>query len=308
MPASISGGIGLPGSMPATGGIVRPGSGMAGTGMRLPGGITVWSGSVKRPALRPITTPKTTRTRAPPTSAAGWRSRPRPAGGAGATAGCRLGRRRCRAQRIERAEDLRRAALVARAQRLVVVVGQMPGFVVEGELAERAIDGRLLLAELEGGVPRGDPAGGIALAPARHERPEDEGEGRDDDQGDGDGLGRAHRFISFISRWMRAFIAWAALTGSSRSSHGGCALSSPGPRSPVHLVDLTVDARPHRLVHGNGGCGRAAGRSPGPAAHEDRQHDEARRASPANGTIQTSRLKPWRGGARRIQSPYLSTK
>jgi hypothetical protein len=81
------------------------------------------------------------------------------------------------------------AAFVARAQRLVVVVGQMPGFVVEGELAERAIDGCLLFAELEGGVPRCGPAGGIALAPASHERPEDEGERRDDDHGDGDDLG-----------------------------------------------------------------------------------------------------------------------
>ena len=35
-----------------------------------------------------------------------------------------------------------------------------------------------------------------------------------------------------------------------------------------------MDARPHRLVHGNGRWGRAAGRPPGPAAYEERQHDE----------------------------------
>jgi hypothetical protein len=95
-------------------------------------------------------------------------------------------------------------------------------------------------------------------------------------------LGRAHRFISFISRWMRAFIAWAALTGSSSStvdarlhrlgrahrfisSISRWTRSSPGPRSPDHRSsrggcafiawaaltgssrDLAVDARLHHL-------------------------------------------------------------
>ena len=233
--------------------------------MRLPGGIAVWSGSVKRPALSPITTPKTRRTRAPPTSAAGWRRGPgRP--GARARRGPLAAGGRGRAERVERAEDLRGPALVARAQRLVVVVGQMPGLVVEGELAERAVDGGLLLAELEGGVPRGDPAGGSALAPARQEGPEDEGEGRDDDQRDGDGLGRAHR-ISPIS----------AIDAVGILDLARCALSSSGPRSAVHLVRSRGAMRAaHRLVHGPAGR-RHAGRSPGPAAHEDRQHDEARR-------------------------------
>ena len=30
--------------------------------------------------------------------------------------------------------------------------------------------------------------------------------------------------------------------------------------------------------------------------------------APAKGTTHTSRLKPWRGGASRIQVPYFSTK
>ena len=92
MPASISGGIGLPGSRRTVGGPTGEGGG-PGTGMRAPGGVKVSSRSVKRPALTPMITPKITRTAAPAANVAGCRVQEAPRVAAGAGAGSTGARR-----------------------------------------------------------------------------------------------------------------------------------------------------------------------------------------------------------------------
>jgi hypothetical protein len=85
MPASISGGIGLPGSSCTVGGPTgeAPGSGAGG---RAPGGVVVSSRSVKRLASMPMITPNTSSSTAPAVITAGCRVH-----GAAAVAGAGAG-------------------------------------------------------------------------------------------------------------------------------------------------------------------------------------------------------------------------
>src|SRR5262245_45469616 len=97
--------------------------------------------------------------------------------GESASSDCRFsgvlarGRRRDRdgGKRVQRREDLRRPSLVALAQSAIIVLGQMPGLVIEVELLERPIHGRLVLLQLEP-IVREDPGrGGSAATSPPHQ-------------------------------------------------------------------------------------------------------------------------------------------
>ena len=209
-----------------------------------------WSGpaAVKRPALRPITTPKTTRTRAPPTSAAGWRSRPRPAEGAGATRGRRLGREgtRARGHRARRGSPPpgpRSARAAPRSRHRTDAPPRGRRRAREGRDRRRSSPRRA-----RGRRPP-------VRFPRRHyPRPGPSARG----QSTKARAGTTTRAMA---------MAWAGLTGPSRRSHGRCGRASPRPRR--------AGGPPRRPVAGSSGA-----RGP-PARRGPRRAPRTARSRPA---------------------------
>src|SRR5262249_6921132 len=123
------------------------------------------------------------------------------------------------AEGIEGAQRRRGARLVRGAERLIVVVREVPGLVIEVQLAERAVHRGPLLAELEAPVLALRLRRRALRAPRTAQRPEaQQGDRRGQCQDRAD-LAAAHGPPSAISRRMRSRVA--------ASTSGGGAAARP---------------------------------------------------------------------------------